>query len=77
LLEGWTVKRLVEAGADGVKLLLYYSTLRSAEINDVKREFVKRVGAECAEADVPFFLELGELWRRTRRRQRGVCRGEA
>jgi tagatose 1,6-diphosphate aldolase len=58
LLEGWTVKRLVEAGADGVKLLLYYSTLRSAEINDVKREFAKRVGAECAEADVPFFLEL-------------------
>jgi tagatose 1,6-diphosphate aldolase len=58
LLEGWTVKRLVEAGADGVKLLLYYSTLRSAEINDVKREFVKRVGAECAEADVLFFLEL-------------------
>jgi len=58
LLEGWTVKRLAEAGADSVKLLLYYATLSSAEINDVKHEFVKRVGAECAEADVPFFLEL-------------------
>jgi len=58
LLEGWTVERLVEAGADSVKLLLYYSTLSSAEINVVKHEFVKRVGAECAEADVPFFLEL-------------------
>lgn len=58
LLEGWTVKRLVEAGADSLKLLLYYSTLSSAKINDVKHEFVKRVGAECAETDVPFFLEL-------------------
>jgi tagatose 1,6-diphosphate aldolase len=27
LLEGWTVERLVEAGADSVKLLLYDSTL--------------------------------------------------
>jgi tagatose 1,6-diphosphate aldolase len=58
LLEGWTVERLVEAGADSVKLRLYYSTLSSAEINDTKHEFVRRVGAECAEADVPFFLEL-------------------
>lgn len=58
LLEGWTVERLVEAGADSVKLLLYYSTLSPPEINNRKHEFVKRVGAECAEADVPFFLEL-------------------
>jgi tagatose 1,6-diphosphate aldolase len=26
LLEGWTAQRRVEAGADSVKLLLYYST---------------------------------------------------
>lgn len=58
LLGGWTVERLVEAGADSVKLLLYYSTLSPAEINDAKHEFVKRVGAECGKADVPFFLEL-------------------
>jgi len=58
LLQGWTVERLVGAGADSVKLLLYYSTLSYAEINYTKHEFVKRVGAECAEADVPFFLEL-------------------
>jgi tagatose 1,6-diphosphate aldolase len=58
LLQGWTVERVVEAGADSVKLLLYYSTLSYAEINNTKHAFVKRVGAECAEADVPFFLEL-------------------
>ena len=58
MLEGWTVERVVEAGADSVKLLLYYSTLSLPEVNDRKHEFVKRVGAECAEADVPLFLEL-------------------
>jgi tagatose 1,6-diphosphate aldolase len=58
LLERWSVRRLVEAGADCVKLLLYYSTASSPEIRDRKHAFVERVGAECAAADVPFFLEL-------------------
>ena len=46
------------AAADSVKLLLYCSTLSCTEIYDVKHEFVKRVGAESPEADVPFFLGL-------------------
>lgn len=58
LLEHWSVSRLVAAGADCVKILLYYSSTSSAEINDMKHAFVERVGAECALADVPFFLEL-------------------
>lgn len=58
LLDHCSVQRLVEAGADSVKLLLYYSTTSAPEINDTKHAFVERVGAECAAADVPFFLEL-------------------
>lgn len=58
LLEHWSVQRLVEAGADCVKVLLYYSNSSSLEINEIKQAFVERVGAECAAADVPFFLEL-------------------
>jgi len=58
LLEGWSVKRLVEAGANAVKLLLYYSSLSAVETNDRKYAFVEKVGAECAASDVPFFLEL-------------------
>src|SRR5690348_7541719 len=34
LLEHWSAKRLVDAGADCVKILLYYSPSSSAEIND-------------------------------------------
>jgi tagatose 1,6-diphosphate aldolase len=58
LLDGWSVKRLMEAGANAVKLLLYYSNRSTPEINSSKYEFVEKIGAECAASDVPFFLEL-------------------
>jgi tagatose 1,6-diphosphate aldolase len=58
LLDQWSVQRLVEAGANAVKLLLYYSSRSPAEINEIKYAFVEKVGAECAASDVPFFLEL-------------------
>jgi tagatose 1,6-diphosphate aldolase len=58
LLEHWSVRRLIEAGADGVKILLYYAPSSSAEMNDQKHAWVERIGAECVAADVPFFLEL-------------------
>jgi tagatose 1,6-diphosphate aldolase len=58
LLDHWSVQRLMEQGTNGVKLLLYYSTTSDTAINDQKHAFVERVGAECAGADIPFFLEL-------------------
>ena len=58
LLEQWSVRRLLEAGADCVKVLLYYSPASVQEVNEQKHAWVERVGAECAAADVPFFLEL-------------------
>jgi tagatose 1,6-diphosphate aldolase len=58
LLPQWSVRRLVDAGANAVKLLLYYSSRSSAEINGFKYTFVEQVGAECVASDVPFFLEL-------------------
>jgi tagatose 1,6-diphosphate aldolase len=58
LLDQWSVQRLVDAGANAVKLLLYYSSRSPAEVNEFKYGFVEKVGAECATSDVPFFLEL-------------------
>jgi tagatose 1,6-diphosphate aldolase len=58
LLDHYSVRRLVADGADCIKILLYYTPLDSAEINDVKHAWVERIGAECTAADVPFFLEL-------------------
>ena len=58
LLDHWSAQRLVEAGADSVKLLLYYASSSNPVINDTKHAFVERIGAECAACDVPLFLEL-------------------
>ena len=58
LLHGWSAQTLAAAGADGIKTLLYYSPLSAARINDLKKDWVQRVGEECAAQDVPYFLEL-------------------
>jgi tagatose 1,6-diphosphate aldolase len=57
LLPEWSVRRLVEAGANAIKILLYYNPADDARINTVKHAFIERIGAECAAVDVPFFLE--------------------
>ncbi len=57
LLPEWSVRRLVEAGADAIKILLYYNPFDEEHINVVKHAFIERVGAECAALDRPFFLE--------------------
>ena len=58
LLDHFSVRRLVEAGADCIKILLYHSPFSTPEVNDLKSAWVERIGAECQAADVPYFLEL-------------------
>ncbi|WP_444335309.1 tagatose 1,6-diphosphate aldolase [Necropsobacter rosorum] len=58
LIDGVSVKRLKEQGADAVKLLLYIDIDEDMRINDIKKAFVERVGSECLAEDMPFFLEL-------------------
>src|SRR5215831_277570 len=58
LLDLWSAKRLKEAGADCVKILLYYTPYDEQKINDHKHAWVERIGDECRANDIPFFLEL-------------------
>jgi len=58
LLPDWTVRKLKEAGADAIKLLIYYTPFDDSKINAEKHSFVERIGAECALYDIPFFLEF-------------------
>lgn len=58
LLPEWSVYRLVEKGADAVKILLYYDVDDTEENNTKKHIMIERIGAECAGWDIPFFLEL-------------------
>src|SRR3954451_23874104 len=58
LLDNWSVRRLKEAGADCLKILLYYTPFDPAPINNIKHAWVERIGDECRANDIPFFLEF-------------------
>lgn len=57
ILPQWSVRRLVEAGARAIKILLYYNPFDSVQVNAIKQAYVERIGAECTALDVPLFLE--------------------
>ncbi len=58
LLDVWSVQRLKAAGADCVKILLYYSPFEASAINDLKHAWIERIGDECRANDIAFFLEF-------------------
>ncbi len=58
LLDHWSVKRLKHAGADCIKILLYYTPFDPKPVNDLKHAWVERLGDECRANDIPFFLEF-------------------
>jgi tagatose 1,6-diphosphate aldolase len=58
LREGWSALRLKEAGADAIKILVYYTPFEKEWVNERKKAWVERIGAECEAVDIPFFLEF-------------------
>jgi tagatose 1,6-diphosphate aldolase len=58
LLDVWSVRRLAEAGADCIKILLYYTPFDQPSVNEIKHAFIERVGDECRAHDIPFFCEF-------------------
>ena len=71
LLPHLSVKRIVDYGADAVKILIYYSPFDETAVNDVKHAFIERIGAECETYDIPFF---GVRRLRSERRRRESAR---
>src|ERR1700683_3396603 len=47
LLDHYSVHRLAAAGADCVKILLYYTPFDPPKVNELKHAWVERIGAEC------------------------------
>lgn len=58
LVDNISVKRIKEAGADAVKVLLYVDIDEDTSINEIKEAFIERVASECRAEDMPFYLEL-------------------
>lgn len=58
LLPHLSVKRIVDMGADAVKILIYYTPFDEPDVKDIKHAFIERIGAECETYQIPFFLEF-------------------
>jgi tagatose 1,6-diphosphate aldolase len=58
LLDNVSARRIANWKADAVKVLLYYSPFEEERINDIKHAFIERIGAECEDYELPFFLEF-------------------
>lgn len=52
----FTVEEIMNQGASGVKLLIYFNKKDKSSRNQI--ELAKTVGEECKKNDVPFFLEI-------------------
>lgn len=57
-IEGLSAKKIKELGGDCVKVLLYYSPFEDQKVNEKKHQIMERIGKECEEADIAFFLEF-------------------
>jgi tagatose 1,6-diphosphate aldolase len=58
LLPHVSVKRIVDWGANAVKILIYYTPFDDSDVNEIKHAFIERIGAECESYEIPFFLEF-------------------
>ena len=58
LLDDWSPAKIKKAGANAVKILLYYNPFEEVSINTKKQAWVEAIGKDCTAADIPFFLEF-------------------
>lgn len=57
LMPEYSVRRLRDLGAHGIKILLSYTPFDDERANDEKKVLIERIGQECAALHMPFFLE--------------------
>lgn len=57
LLDNWDVGKAVRAGANAIKLLLYYHPDADTAVVEAQNAVCRQVGEECRQHDVPFLLE--------------------
>jgi tagatose 1,6-diphosphate aldolase len=57
LLPEYSVRRLRDLGAQGIKILLSWAPHGDGAANEHKRALIERIGAECEALGAPFFLE--------------------
>ena len=57
-IDDWSVGKIKRMGGDAVKVLAWYRPDAGSDVIDRQRDYVRRIGDECAHFDIPFLLEL-------------------
>jgi len=57
-IRDWSVEKIKRAGGDGVKVLAWYRPDAAPDVVAHQKDYVRRIGAECARWDIPYVLEL-------------------
>lgn len=58
LLPEWVPGKAKRAGADAVKLIIYYRKEVSRQVFEYQRSIAKDVGNQCERYDIPYILEI-------------------
>ena len=54
----WSVSKIRRAGGDGVKVLAWYRPDAGADVVAHQKDYVRQIGQDCRQHDIPFILEL-------------------
>lgn len=57
-IDNWSVAKIKRMGGDAVKVLAWYRPDASDSVQQAQQDYVKRIGDECAQFDIPFLFEL-------------------
>ena len=57
-IDDWSVGKIKRMGGDAVKVLAWYRPDAGSDVISRQRDYVKRIGDDCARFDIPFLLEL-------------------
>lgn len=57
-IDDWSVEKIKRMGADAVKVLAWYRPDAAPDVCEAQKDYVKRIGEDCARFDIPFLFEL-------------------
>ena len=57
-IDNWSVEKIKRMGGDAVKVLAWYRPDATDDVTRAQKDYVRRIGEECARFDIPFLLEL-------------------
>ena len=57
-IDDWSVEKIKRMGSDAVKVLAWYRPDAAPHVCKAQQDYVKRLGEQCSQYDIPFLFEL-------------------